>query len=206
MNPYILTTCASVELVILIYDNSCGLVDTGNVGYNAMVPGNSYTVCFRYACSLTSGVFSGVCVFDYLPIELLYFDARKVDNRVELGWATASEVNNEYFSVERSTNGKNFHQLSIIDGAGNSSERRDYGYTDYVPYVENYYQLAQHDYDGKITLSEIRYVNMKENCCIQVFDVFGRSLYIGKKKDFTPPAGVYIVYEDGRYKKYMKAK
>jgi hypothetical protein len=203
LNPFVLSTCGATNLVISLYDSACNFIGNGSVGYNALTQGANYTVCFQYTCDLSLGVFSGVCFFEYLPIELLYFDAKKVDNFVKLGWATASEVNNDYFSVERSTNGKGFHQLSIIDGAGNSTVVNQYSYRDYQPYSENYYRLAQHDYDGKIQLSEIRYVKM-ENSSIQVYTVYGQSIYIGSKKNFQPPSGIYVVFEDGSFKKYLK--
>jgi hypothetical protein len=179
----------------------------GNVGYNHLSTGHNFTVCFRYICSLHDGFFSGVCFFQSLPIELLFFDAKKEsDNSVLLDWATASEINNDYFAVERSNNGHNFSQLSIIDGAGNSTQRNDYSYTDFVPYAEgNYYQLAQHDYDGKINKSEIRFVSMKQNPVIYVFDIFGRPLYTGEKKNFRPDGSrVFIINENGTFKKYLK--
>lgn len=204
LNPFVLSTCSATNLDIYLYNNTCSLVTMGTVGYNTLILGDSYTVCFKYTCDLSGGLFSGVCFFDYLPIELLYWDAKKVDEVVKMGWSTASEINNEYFAVERSTNGKGFYQLGIVDGAGNSTTQKDYSYTDYIPYEQNYYRLAQHDYDGKIQLSEIRYVNMKTNCCIQVFDIMGRQLYLGHKADFHPTAGVYIIIEDGHYKKYLK--
>lgn len=203
LNPFVLSTCGATNLTISLYDSACNFLGNGSVGYNALTQGAYYTVCFQYTCNLSGGLFSGVCFFDYLPIELLYFDARKIDDVVRLGWATASETNNDYFAVERSTNGKGFHQLGIVDGAGNSSDTRVYSYTDFIPYSENYYRLAQHDYDGKIQLSEIRYVKMTDEC-IQVYDIFGRSIYIGSKRNLYIPSGIYIVFESGVYKKYLK--
>lgn len=202
INPYILANCPA-NLIILLYDSACNLIDTGIIGDNAVNVGQSYHVCLQYWCD-EPGFFQGICYFAGLPISLLYFDARKVDDIVRLGWATASETNNDYFAVERSTNGKGFHQLGIVDGAGNSTDTRVYSYTDFIPYSENYYRLSQHDYDGKIQLSEIRYVKMTDDC-IQVFDIFGRNLYIGSKKNFHPPSGIYIVFENGVYKKYLKS-
>lgn len=203
-NPFILTSCNATDLLILIYDSVCNLIDTGVVGYNTVVQGSVYHVCFRYQCDLSGGGISGICFFQYLPIELLYWEAKRVDDKVLMDWATASETNNDYFAVERSTNGKGFHQLGIVDGAGNSSAIREYQYTDFIPYSENYYRLSQHDYDGKIQLSEIRYVKMTDDC-IQVFDIFGRNLYIGSKRNFHPPSGIYIVFDNGVYKKYLKS-
>lgn len=57
-----------------------------------------------------------------LPVELLSFDATLVNNEVLLKWSTASEINNDYFQVERSIDGKNFEVIEVIQGAGNSME------------------------------------------------------------------------------------
>lgn len=202
INPYILANCPA-NLIILLYDSACNLIDTGVIGDNAVNVGQAYHVCLQYWCD-EPGFFQGICYFAGLPISLLYFDAKKVDDIVKLGWATGSEINNDYFAVERSTNGHGFYQLGIVDGAGNSTVDRQYSFTDYVPYDQNYYRLAQHDYDGKISLSEIRYISMKTDDCIQVYTVYGQSIYIGSKKNFHPGSGIYIVFENGRFLKYLK--
>lgn len=202
INPYVLCNCPA-NLIILLYDSACNLIDTGVVGYNSVTVGQEIHICLQYTCDIP-GTFNAICFFESLPIELLYFDARKVDDIVKLDWATASETNNDYFAVERSTNGKGFHQLGIVDGAGNSTAVNEYSYRDYQPYEQNYYRLSQHDFDGKVVESEIRYVSMVADDCIQAFDIYGRSFYIGSKKNFHPPSGIYIVFEDGRYLKYLK--
>lgn len=85
-----------------------------------------------------------------LPVDLLYFTAEIKDNSsVSLNWATATEINNSYFSVERSDDAENYHELGSLPGAGNSSSTRNYGYTDKHPnHGTNYYRLIQIDHDG----------------------------------------------------------
>ena len=98
-----------------------------------------------------------------LPIELLSFDAECNGNSVELAWATASEKNNDYFSLERSDDAINFVEIARIAGAGNSIERLDYSYTDFgVHGGDNYYRLVQVDYDGTRTASEIIVANCSD--------------------------------------------
>ncbi len=90
-----------------------------------------------------------------LPIELLSFDAKLMGDQVELTWVTATEINNDYFTVEKS-NGKEFKQIAIISGAGNSSTTKYYSKIDYEPFVgTSYYRLKQTDYDGKFAYSDI---------------------------------------------------
>ena len=89
------------------------------------------------------------CATSVMPIVLTYFGANPLDNAVELKWTTASEENNDYFTIERSANGLEFEELSRVDGAGNSFEILDYRLLDKRPISGvSYYRLKQTDYDG----------------------------------------------------------
>ena len=95
-----------------------------------------------------------------LPIKLLYFNTKPKGNNVILNWATANEVNNDYFTIERSTDGKTFNELTHKPGAGNSSSVLYYSTIDKIPYEGiSYYRLKQTDYDGNSTYSDIQSVN-----------------------------------------------
>jgi hypothetical protein len=97
-----------------------------------------------------------------LPIELLYFNAIVTDQKmVRLDWQTASESSNDFFTIERSTNGMNWEFLKSIKGAGNSSALLTYSATDSLPYSGiSYYRLKQTDFDGQFSYSQMREVNM----------------------------------------------
>ncbi len=84
-----------------------------------------------------------------LPIQLASFNAEPVNNNVEITWATSTETNNNYFTIERTTDGINYEQIAQVDGAGNSDQLRNYSTMDNSP-VEgvSYYRLTQTDYDG----------------------------------------------------------
>ncbi|MCB0395216.1 MAG: T9SS type A sorting domain-containing protein [Flavobacteriales bacterium] len=87
---------------------------------------------------------------EVLPIKLLYFDAQLVNDSVQLNWKTATEINNHFFTVERSKDGINFEVLGKVEGAGNSSTMRSYAAVDAYPYEGlSYYRLKQTDYDGR---------------------------------------------------------
>lgn len=92
-----------------------------------------------------------------LPIELLSFNAKPVDNKdVRCDWVTASEIDNDYFTIERSKNGIDFETAGITDGAGNSNYQLSYAFTDTEPYRGlSYYRLKQTDFDGRSSYSEI---------------------------------------------------
>lgn len=84
-----------------------------------------------------------------LPINLLSFTAQQANNNIVLNWLTASETNNEYFTLERSKDGISFEQIARIGGAGNSNSVLKYSYTDNTPFSGiSYYRLSQTDYDG----------------------------------------------------------
>ena len=91
-----------------------------------------------------------------LPIELLSFEATLEEQVVDLAWKTATEINNDFFTVERSDNGVEFEEVLKADGAGNSNVVLDYFETDYEPLSGvSYYRLKQTDYDGQYSYSDI---------------------------------------------------
>jgi len=106
-----------------------------------------------------------------LPVVLLSFTAALVDNtQVALRWSTASESNNDYFTVERSVNGLSFEEVAEVPGAGNSSSREDYETFDDAP-IEglSYYRLKQTDYDGKFEhfdVVAVRYELSEDGSCV----------------------------------------
>ena len=96
-----------------------------------------------------------------LPIELVSFEAKAKATEVEITWTTAAEVNNDYFTIERSKDGIEFEAIQQIDGAGNSTNILHYGVVDKTPKSgTSYYRLRQTDFDGRFTYSEIRAVNV----------------------------------------------
>ncbi|MGD0712170.1 MAG: T9SS type A sorting domain-containing protein, partial [Bacteroidales bacterium] len=138
-----------------------------------------------------------------LPIELLFFKAACENNTAKLNWATASETNNDFFSVEKSHNGTDFENISNMPGAGNSNNLLNYCYSDGEPYSDiSYYRLKQTDFNGNYTYSDIvstscskgnslsmivtssyNYVNLfitpgnSTNLTLSIFDVSGRMVY-----------------------------
>jgi len=91
-----------------------------------------------------------------LPIELMYFLARPDGSLVKLDWATASELNNDRFTVERSADGITFQPVLARPGAGNSSSVIEYTDHDRAPLPGvSYYRLRQTDIDGVSTVSPI---------------------------------------------------
>ncbi|MES2567304.1 MAG: lamin tail domain-containing protein [Bacteroidota bacterium] len=97
-----------------------------------------------------------------LPIELLYFNANYNGKYVDLNWATATEINNDYFTIERSGDGLNFESLLKVKGAGNSTNQINYSVTDEEPINGiSYYRLKQTDFDDNFSYSNIVSVTSK---------------------------------------------
>lgn len=92
-----------------------------------------------------------------LPVELTSFTAEKKGNIVDLVWKTASEINNDYYTIERSVDGKHFDELGKQNALdGNAAISQQYAFTDRLPAKGvNYYRLKQTDLDGSFSYSEI---------------------------------------------------
>jgi hypothetical protein len=106
--------------------------------------------------------------FSTLPVSLISFDAELIGEDVELRWATASEINNDYFVVQRSLDNINFEDISQVDGNGNSNIIVDYSAYDFnVPKATLYYRLKQVDFDGTVSYSDISVVhNTNDNSLV----------------------------------------
>jgi len=95
-----------------------------------------------------------------LPVELTSFTAALKFDIVELKWSTASELNNDHFTIERSTDLENFQVVATIQGNGTTNVIYHYNTLDPSPvYGRSYYRLKQTDYDGKYSYSDVRLID-----------------------------------------------
>jgi hypothetical protein len=90
-----------------------------------------------------------------LPIELLSFYGNNQGKINMLYWTTASQTNNDYFTLEHSVDAQNFDGIGTVNGAGTSSQKMSYSLPDNNPYPITYYRLKQTDFDGKFTYSQM---------------------------------------------------
>lgn len=136
-----------------------------------------------------------------LPIELLGFNAKCSENEVKLEWATATETNNDFFTVERTRDGSSFEAAAIVKGAGNSNSVKEYSAVDKLAWDGTYYyRLKQTDFDGSATYSELISINcssdekpllfpnpaterlnivipVDEVCYVQIINPMGQAVY-----------------------------
>jgi len=100
-----------------------------------------------------------------LPVSILNFGGFIKDNNAYLNWSTATESNNKGFYVERSKDAINFSDVGFVNGAGNSSQIKNYTYKDVtvkdMHVTTTYYRLKQVDLDGKISYSKVLPLNLK---------------------------------------------
>ena len=125
------------------------------------------------SCSVTYGQMEDffIVVTAPLPVDLLYFEAERVDDHGVIKWATALEQNNDHFRIEKSIDGINFYPLAEIQGQGNSLETTAYSYKDKaLKHGANYYRLVQVDFDGTSETHGLRVVQWKEDEAL--FSVF----------------------------------
>ncbi len=105
-----------------------------------------------------------------LPITLIYFTAKQNGSQVLLQWATASEKDNAYFSLEKSRDGQQFNEIGRVAGAGTSTGRLTYQFTDDFPFGgTGYYRLKQVDFDGTFTYSRIVAVSSEISAALRIY-------------------------------------
>lgn len=119
------------------------------VAYPTPFNTNQFALAGRYLAPSVSS-----CVF---PVELLYLQATPQATSIMLDWATATEMNNEGFEIERSIDGIDFKRIGWVEGNGNSQVNVNYAYddVDVLPNQRYFYRLRQLDLDGGETYSNI---------------------------------------------------
>ena len=106
-----------------------------------------------------------------VPVELLYFTANlTIDKKGLCQWATATEINNNYFIVERTRDGVHYDFVGKVNGAGNSNSALYYSTLDADPYQGvSYYRLKQVDFDGSTTYSKLVSINLENLEIITIY-------------------------------------
>lgn len=151
--------------------NPGGSITAGGGGGSS----NLIDICGTTVWSAAEGPLSGPLTLGVaLPIELIAFEAHLEGNQVKIEWSTATEKNNDYFTIERSINGLTFEEIAEVPGAGNSNKKLDYETVDFEPSQGvSYYRLKQTDYDGKYEYFDMIAISYElaanNNCVLTVY-------------------------------------
>ncbi len=105
-----------------------------------------------------------------LPIHLVSFSAVPDRGRVQLNWKTESELNNDFYTLERTASIEVFEALAVVEGRGTTAEATSYQYLDASPISGvSYYRLKQTDFNGTFGYSPIVKVNLDAAATVSVF-------------------------------------
>lgn len=179
--------------------------EPGNTGVPAGDVPNQFTEIGFFACPTVNSLngLTGFSTFTIsgstgdgsaLPIELIYFNATPNQKTVDLTWATASELNNDFFTVERSIDGLTWEQILTVNGAGTTNQRTNYRDIDTRPAAGlSYYRLKQTDFDGKWSYSNIQSVFMN-NASVELLKVIN---VLGQEIEQNAKGLVILVFSDG---------
>jgi len=121
------------------------------------------------------------------PVTLINFDvAREGAEKVRVYWSTATEHNADYFSVERSYDGKTFLALEKVPAAGESHTRLDYELIDHYPLIgRNYYRLKQVDFDGTTEYFPMKFIDLTGSKRVMIYPTLLENNEIKIKLNFT---------------------
>jgi hypothetical protein len=166
---------------------------TGTVFYPVVTRTGVTTA--NLANAFVMGSYNGTATV--LPIELLAFYGNKSGRSNDLKWITSSEINNDYFSLEKTTDGSQYKLVGIVSGAGTSTQQIDYNLIDYdVQPVINYYRLVQTDFDGKSTTSNVISIDNREGIDSEKEVVMITNI-LGQEVNGFYKGLVVILYSDG---------
>jgi hypothetical protein len=134
-------------------------VGTTPLSLSPLVDGQTYYIAVDgNAGDNCAWAFTGTGIV--LPIEYAALSAFHDGEKVMVNWSTSTEINNDFFTIQRTVDGRTYENIGTVKGAGNSSQNVDYTFIDYSPYEgTSYYRVKQTDFDGKYKYSDIRNVN-----------------------------------------------
>ncbi|MGB0888064.1 MAG: T9SS type A sorting domain-containing protein [Vicingaceae bacterium] len=172
--------------------------DGAGPGYNCNLYTFCYTADVDATCNVNTGLQNSISATDdgvggggggavnannitvgstsptVLPVELITFSASPKEKNgkyaVILNWRTATEINNDYFTIERSSNGRDFEEVAKVSAVGNSSDINNYITVDEKPYEGlSYYRLKQTDFNGKFEYFDLVAVNISNVTDLKVY-------------------------------------
>lgn len=206
------------ELAIARWDGSMwrGYANGGTTGNNS----SGTVITSTNVTSFSPFTLASTSLNNPLPIELIQFQAILMGDQVDLTWQTASELNNDFFSLEKSVNSHEWEVFETISGAGNSNTMLSYYSNDPSPFDGvSYYRLKQTDYNGEYQYSNIVSIDIVrpggsftvypnpvgdvmtlkydqcDKCTVEVFSTMGQLVYRGMEFSIDTRSWGHGVYE-----------
>lgn len=169
---------SNVNVILSWANRSCGVADLSmlrvcrwngtqweNEG-NTLTSGDTSAGTIRSAtvASFSPFTLGSTNAINILPVELIDFSVVQKNNHQLIQWTTATEIENDFFSVEKSYDASNWTKIAEIKGAGNSSQILNYEFLDYELCNSTcYFRIKQTDYNGDYTYSNTLAKSPKNN-------------------------------------------
>lgn len=173
----------------LVVDGAVTIGGNISVGNGSTISGTG-TVAVSGTCTDGGSTF---CATGPQPISLLFFKGSLEPNKISLSWSTASELNFDYFDLEKSSDGKNFNSISTIKGNGTTNENHDYSFNDEKPLIgKNYYRLKSVDFDGYTETFNVVMVDFDGSKSFSVWPNPSDGVSFTAETNFTPISRAYV--------------
>lgn len=209
LGPVVANPAASIDDIVFTDVTTYNYNWTSSpAGYSAITPNSianptsatsySLTVTRCDGCPVSSSISVTNCT--PLPVELEEFGGANKGVYNDLRWKVASEINNDYFTLERSDDVSEWKQAAIVNGAGTTTEEQLYSYYDFefTPNKINYYRLSQTDFNGEPrVISNVVSIDNRFNSKT----VVRRTNVLGQLVSEQQKGLIILVYEDGSIEK-----
>lgn len=177
----------------LTVDGNVSIGGNLSVGNGSTATGTG-TVSVGGTCADGSSTFCGQ---GPLPISLLFFEGKLGKAQIVTTWATASELNFDYFEVERSLDAKEFVSIGKVTGHGTTNARHDYSFADEKPIIgRNYYRLKAVDLDGYTEYFNVVAVDFSAAKLFVISPNPVNGDFLGFNLNFTPDENATIIIYD----------
>lgn len=194
--------CDTFLIESTLYDTACNLIQPNAFGVVFTIPGNYYRWCSRFVCTGGAGYGAIWCPnyanLSALPVTWLYARVKRSSDQLLLEWATAAEVNVQYFEISASADARVWTHLVNSPAAGNSSWSHYYA----LPVPEYaYYRIQEVSVEGELgSLRLIANIQLEHQVPL-VYDLQYR--FHGPLGATVLPPGVYFLFDGSQFKKHF---
>lgn len=152
----------------------------------------SGTLTVTGVSSFNNFTFGSTTAINPLPVKLISFLGKLNNNNTQLNWATATELNNDHFEIERSIDGVNYTKIGEVTGNGTTKNLSKYNYIDNqiteIAAATVYYRLKQIDFNGNFEYSNIITVSISSENSLKISNAFPNPFQGSLNISFTLPS------------------